>query len=80
MRILLACLTNRLLKIYAANVLTTASIQAAGENLKDLKFDHQLVNEIGSDTWVHVAELEEEHDPKPFFQAVRNSIFNQSRR
>ena len=65
---------TRLVKLYAANVLTTASIQAAGENLKHLKFDSQLEKEhlgIGTDTWVAVAELEQEHDTKPFFEAVR---------
>ena len=68
---------NRLVKLYAANVLTTASIQAAGENFKNLKFDNQLEKEhlgIGSNTWISVAELEQEHDTKPFFDAVKKNL------
>ena len=47
-----------------------------GDNLKEMKMDasSQITNEllgIGNDTWVSVAELEQEHDPKPFFTAVR---------
>ena len=33
--------------------------------------DMPVVN-IGNDMWVSVAELEQEHDTKPFFSAVRN--------
>ena len=55
-------------------MLTTASIQAAGENLKYLKFDSQLEKEhlgIGTETWAAISVLEQEHDTKPFFEAVR---------
>lgn len=62
---------NRLVKVYAANVLITASILAANENLKDLKFDDHLEDEsfgIGSDTWASVPAMEREYGPKPFFR------------
>lgn len=65
---------NRLVKLYAANVLTTDSIQAAGDNLKNLKFDNQLGNEylgIGTSTWACVESLEKEHSNKQFFDAVK---------
>ena len=61
---------NRLVRLYAVNVLTAASIQAAGENLKYLKFDSQLEKEhlgIGTETWAGISVLEKEHDTKPFF-------------
>ena len=66
----------RLTRLYASNVLTVESITAAGDDLSCLKFDldHQLDDEslgIGTDTWGHLAELEEEHELKPFFSAVR---------
>ena len=51
-------------------MLTASSIQAAGENLKDLKFDNQLEKEhlgIGTDTWVAISVLKQEHDTKFFF-------------
>ena len=66
---------SRLVKLYAANILTTTSIEEAGDNLKNLKFDSILDTEhmgIGSQTWISIAGLEEEHDTKPFFDAVRN--------
>ena len=55
-------------------MLTASSIQAAGENLKDLTFDSQLEKErlgIGTDTWVAISVLEQEHDTDPFFEAVK---------
>ena len=66
----------RLTRLYASNGLTIESITAAGDDLSRLKFDldHQLDDErlgIGTDTWGHLAELEEEHELKPFFSAVR---------
>ena len=66
---------SRLVKLYAFNILTTTSIEEAGDNLKNLKFDSILDTEhmgIGSQTWISIAGLEEEHDTKPFFDAVRN--------
>ena len=64
----------RLVKLYAANILTTDSIEAAGDNLKNLKFDNIVDKEhmgIGSDTWFAVSAMEQEHDTKPFFDAVK---------
>ena len=66
----------RLTRLYASNVLTVESITAAGDDLSRLKFDldHQLDDEslgIGTDTWGYLAELEAEHELKPFFSAVR---------
>ena len=34
---------RRLIKLYAANILTSDSITAAGDNLKNLGFDNQLI-------------------------------------
>ena len=67
---------NRLLKMYAGNLLKKEVILAACDNLKNLKLDRdsQVSDEhlgIGNDTWACIAELEEELDPKPFYKAVR---------
>ena len=67
---------SRLVRLYAANVLTNDSILKAGDNLKQLDFGEssQLSDEnlgIGDNTWVVLAEVEEEHDTKPFFSSVR---------
>ena len=50
---------------------------AAGNNLKELSLERrgQLTQEnlsIGTATWAYLAEMEETHDTKPFFTAVRN--------
>ena len=68
---------NRLVRLYAGNVLKTEVILAAGDNLKDLKLDRdsQVSDEylgIGTDTWACIGDLEKELDPKPFFSAVRS--------
>ena len=68
---------SRLVRLYAKNLLTSEAVLAAGDNLTLLNFntDSQVANEnlgIGTETWVCIAELEEERDPKPFFDAVRN--------
>ena len=68
---------SRLVRLYASNFLKREVILAAGDKLRELKLDlqNQVTNEhlaIGNDTWVSVAELEQEHDTKPFFSAVRN--------
>lgn len=60
----------RLTRLYASNMLTVEAITAA---LSRLRFDsdNQLDDEslgIGTDTWGHLAELEEEHE---LFSAVR---------
>ena len=67
----------RLTRLYAANVLKTDSITSVGSNLSLLRLErqNQLDDEnlgVGSDTWVSLAELQEEYDLKPFFTAVRN--------
>ena len=67
----------RLTRLYAANVLKTDSITSVGSNLSllSLERENQLDDEnlgVGSDTWVSLAELQEEYDLKPFFTAVRN--------
>lgn len=68
---------NRLVRLYAANLLTKEAILEANDNLKLLKFDNdkQLSNEnlgIGDNTCVAIAAVEEEHDIKPFFFSIRN--------
>ena len=73
---------SRLVKLYAANnILTADSIKKVGDDLKKLSFAEggQLDREnlgIGTDTWTSVAVLEEEHDTKPFFDAVREFYIN----
>ena len=72
---------SRLVKLYAANILTADSIKKVGDDLKKLSFAEgdQLDREnlgIGTDTWTSVAVLEEEHDTKPFFDAVREFYVN----
>lgn len=67
---------SRLVRLYAGNLLKKEVILAAGDKLKEMKMDasSQVTNEhlrIGNDTWISVAELEQEHDTKPFFTAVR---------
>ena len=64
---------SRLVRLYAANFLENRAIFAAGDNLGNLNFDenNELSDEnlgIGDDTksWASLAELEAEHDPKPF--------------
>ena len=51
------------------------SCNCFSNNLKDLKFDDFLEKDhigIGSDTWICISVLEQEHDTKPFFDAVKN--------
>ena len=67
---------NRLLKVYAANILKRDVITAAGDNLSllNLSEENQLSNEnlgIGTRTWTDLVELEAEHDLKPFFSVAR---------
>ena len=57
--------------------LKTDSITSVGSNLSllSLERENQLDDKnlgVGSDTWVSLAELQEEYDLKPFFTAVRN--------
>ena len=64
---------SRLVRIYAANILT---INSVGDNLKDLDFsdDNLLEKEdlgIDTNTWALISVLEEEYDTTPFFYAVR---------
>lgn len=68
---------NRLVRLYAANLLKRDAILAASDNLSvlSLEAENQLLDEdlgIGTNTWTHIAELEGEYDTKPFFAAVRN--------
>ena len=68
---------SRLVRLYAGNFLKREVILAAGDNLSllSLERDNQLHDEdlaIGTNRWTTIAELETEHDPKPFFAAVRN--------
>ncbi len=72
----LYCEMSCLVRLYAANVLTNDTILKAGDNLKqlDLGESSQLSDEnlgIGDSTWAVLAEVEEEHDTKPFFSSVR---------
>ena len=68
---------NRLVKLYASNLLSNTAILAAGDNLGNLDLDvtNQVEDEnlgIGISTWEYLHDLEEELDIKPFFRAVRN--------
>ena len=67
---------SRLVRLYAANVLTTEAIKSVGDDLKSLKFtDENLLGKedlgIGETTWTLIAALEEECDIAPFFDAVK---------
>ena len=68
---------SKLVRLYAANVLRTDVIIVASDNLHNLNMDpeSQLADEnlrIGQATWEHLAELQLEHDLKPFFVGVRS--------
>ena len=68
---------NRLVKLYASNLLKADTILAAGENLSLLSFatTGQLPDEnlgLGGDTWIYINGQEEEQDFKPFYGAVRS--------
>ena len=68
---------SKLVRLYVANVLRTDVIIAASDNLHNLNMDpeSQLADEnlgIGQATWEHLAELQLEHDLKPFFVGVRS--------
>ena len=61
----------RLIRLYAGNVQKKEVIFAAGDDFEGLNLDRasQVDDEhlgIGDDSWVSIAALEEEHDPKPF--------------
>ena len=67
---------SRLVRLYAANFITNNSVLAAFNNLKTLDINTKKTakNEllvIGNDTWACLSELEQYHDMKPFFEAVR---------
>ncbi len=68
---------GRLVRLYASNLLKPDVIKATENKLGSLNLEKrgQLADEnlgIGNATWVHLTELEEEHDVKPFYAAVRN--------
>lgn len=68
---------NRLVRIYAVNVLTQNSVLQVGDKIHTVDLDNSENHKpdesisIGTDTWVCVSELEEEMDMKPFFSAVK---------
>lgn len=67
---------NRLVRLYAANLLKNEAVLEASDQLRLLNFeaDNQLSDEnlgIGDSTWLVLAQIEEEHDTKPFFSAIR---------
>ena len=62
--------------MYAANLLKVETIVSAGNDLKTLSLvdENQLSDEqlgIGTAMWASLAQLQEEHDLKPFFTAIR---------
>ena len=68
---------SRLVCLYASNLLKHEVIIAASNNLAFLNFanNQQLADEnlgLGTDTWAHISQLEEDFDPKPFDSAVRH--------
>ncbi len=67
---------TRLVKIYAVNILTHEAVLEANEihlidlnKAENIKPDENL--SIGHDTWLHIPELEEVIDQKPFFLSVK---------
>ena len=68
---------NRLVRLYASNLLKPGTVVAVGDNLNHLSFANtdQLEDEslgLGNDTWVYLSGMEEEFHPKPFYKAVCN--------
>ncbi len=66
---------NRLVRLYAANLMTNDVILEATDNLRLLNFDatNQLPDEnlgIGDNTSVTLAVVEQEHDTKSFFASI----------
>ena len=74
---------NRLVRLYAANLLTNEAILEANDNLRLLNFDaiNQLSDEnlgIGDNTWTALALVEQEHDTEVFlcfYQKVLPPIY-----
>ena len=63
--------------MYASNLLKPEAITAVRDYLSNLSFarTNQLADEnlgLGNDTWVYLAGMDEEHDPKPLYVAVRS--------
>ena len=70
-------MNNRLVRLYASNILKPEVILAASANLGLLGLDSagQLSDEnlgIGDSTWTYISALEEERDIKPIFSATRS--------
>ena len=68
---------NRLVRLYASNLLKTETIIAAGDDLTKLSFVNTglLADEnlgLGNDLWVHLGSMEEEYDPSSLYRAVRS--------
>ena len=68
---------SRLVRLYTSNLLSEESIVAVGDDLRLLNLEpsNQLPDEnlgVAESTWSCLHELEEEHDLKPFFNAVRS--------
>ena len=71
---------SRLVRLYAANLLTMEAIKSVGDDLKSLKFtDENLLGKedlgIGETTWTLIAAVEEECDIAPFFDAVTKVLY-----
>ena len=63
--------------MYASNLLKPEAITAVGDDLSNLSFarTNQVADEnlgLGNDTWVYLAGMEEEHDPKLLYEAIRS--------
>ena len=68
---------SMLVRLYASNLLSKESIVAVGDDLclLNLEPSNQLPDEnlgVEESTWTYLRELEEEHDLKPSFSAVRS--------
>ena len=71
--------TCRLLKLYAANLLESHVILAAGDNFRNLNLNQSgyLSDKnlgIGTATWACLAELEATHDLKPFLHCCEEVL------
>ena len=69
---------NRLIRLYASNSLKAEAITAAGDDLRKLSFTttSQLADDnlgLGND-WAYLVGLEEDNDPKLFYQAVHRDF------
>ena len=68
---------SRLVRLYASNFLSVSAVRAVGDNLQNLDFSEaNFVPRdelgIGTNTWLNIAQIEEQHDISPFLESIKN--------